>query len=181
MLLGNFKKELIMGREYRKKYKNLPNCIDCGIGLSGKKANFKGLKSKEVYPIGFTNQLKNLIRIKDNHTCQICGEIQHNLKKKLHVHHIDYDNGNLSPKNLVSLCNSCHSKTNFNKKYWKNYFKNHNDILQNKTMENVLHDVKYMLEAMQKLKEICDYLFDEKIKRNRDCKRKKRCHLSTFT
>ena len=37
--------------------------------------------------------------------------------------HIDYDKDNLDPKNLISLCKSCHMKTNHNRAYWINYFK----------------------------------------------------------
>jgi hypothetical protein len=38
--------------------------------------------------------------------------------------HIDYNKKNCNPNNLISLCNSCHSKTNFDRKYWINYFLN---------------------------------------------------------
>jgi hypothetical protein len=34
----------------------------------------------------------------------------------------DYDKKNCDPKNLITLCNSCHSKTNFNRKKWIIYF-----------------------------------------------------------
>lgn len=44
--------------------------------------------------------------------------------KKLSIHHIDYNKNNTNSNNLISLCNSCHSKTNYNKKYWINYFNN---------------------------------------------------------
>lgn len=35
---------------------------------------------------------------------------------------IDYDKDNLDPNNLISLCNSCHAKTNKNRDYWINLF-----------------------------------------------------------
>ena len=41
---------------------------------------------------------------------------------KLKRNHIDYDKLNCNPDNLISLCNSCHSKTNYNRNYWINYF-----------------------------------------------------------
>ena len=47
-----------------------------------------------------------------------------NIKRKLDVHHIDYDKKNNDPKNLISLCRKCHMKTNKNRKYWTKYFQN---------------------------------------------------------
>ena len=41
---------------------------------------------------------------------------------KLDVHHINYDKKNCSSDNLISLCHSCHLKTNYNRVYWENYF-----------------------------------------------------------
>ena len=43
--------------------------------------------------------------------------------EKLCIHHIDYDKKNNNPENLITLCNSCHTKTNIkNRDYWKNYY-----------------------------------------------------------
>jgi hypothetical protein len=47
--------------------------------------------------------------------------------KKLDVHHIDYDKKNGDPRNLVSLCKSCHIKTNYNREYWIEYFSGEKD------------------------------------------------------
>lgn len=38
------------------------------------------------------------------------------------VHHIDYNKLNCNPNNLITLCKSCHMKTNFNREYWLDYF-----------------------------------------------------------
>ncbi|MGM0582976.1 MAG: HNH endonuclease [Bacteroidota bacterium] len=86
--------------------------------------NWRGGKSFELYPIEFNDSLKNKIKKRDNNTCQICG-----VKGKdatLHVHHIDYNKDNSSMNNLITLCNSCHSKTNFDREYWEKFFKNLN-------------------------------------------------------
>lgn len=52
------------------------------------------------------------------------------------IHHIDYNKMNSSIANLVSLCHSCHSKTNFNRERWLDYFKDrftrHVSIVYNK-------------------------------------------------
>ena len=34
---------------------------------------------------------------------------------------IDYNKKNLDPKNLISLCKNCHSKTNTDREYWSRY------------------------------------------------------------
>jgi hypothetical protein len=41
----------------------------------------------------------------------------------LPVHHIDYDKKNNDERNLITLCISCHSKTNANREYWIEYLK----------------------------------------------------------
>jgi len=85
--------------------------------------NWKGGFS--LYPIDWTETLKESIRQRDNCVCQLCGIHQGELKgfhKKLDVHHIDYNKDNLNPDNLISLCKSCHLKTNYNREYWLEYF-----------------------------------------------------------
>ena len=74
------------------------------------------------YPMDWTDDLKEVIRKRDNYICQLCGVHQDELDRKLDIHHIDYDKNNLNPENLVSLCRKCHNKTNFNRDYWINYF-----------------------------------------------------------
>ena len=97
-----------------------------GKALEGEKSFFwKGGISFEPYPIGWTNGLKESIRKRDNYVCQLCGIHQDELKgwyRKLDIHHIDYDKNNLDPNNLISLCRSCHRKTNHNRDYWISYF-----------------------------------------------------------
>lgn len=74
----------------------------------------------------FTEQLKDEIRARDNHKCRLCFRTQEEnitlIGSKLDVHHIDYDKKNCNKDNLISLCKFCHSRTNFNRKYWKEYF-----------------------------------------------------------
>lgn len=83
---------------------------------------WKGGISKHPYPAGWCKFLKEQIRLRDNHICQFCGKNQGNVKPQLHVHHIDYNKDNLNFNNLISLCRSCHAKTNTNREYWVNYF-----------------------------------------------------------
>jgi hypothetical protein len=81
---------------------------------------WKGGKSFEPYTIEWTETLRRSIRERDHYTCQICGLIQGDIAHD--IHHIDYDKANSNPKNLITLCHACHTKTNFNRPYWLNYF-----------------------------------------------------------
>jgi len=62
-----------------------------------------------------TLELKELIRKRDNYTCQDCGITQKEHKKKynriLDVHHIDGDDVNNVKENMITLCRSCHNNT----------------------------------------------------------------------
>ena len=40
------------------------------------------------------------------------------------LHHIDYNKFNNNEDNLVSLCDICHGKTNYNREKWIKIFKN---------------------------------------------------------
>jgi len=80
--------------------------------------------SFEPYGLKFNNKLKEFIRKRDNNTCQECGYTKEQLGYNLHVHHIDFNKQNNNPNNLISLCNSCHSQTLFNRQKWIDYFQN---------------------------------------------------------
>jgi len=71
--------------------------------------------------------LKRSIRERDNYVCQLCSSIQG--EKTFSVHHIDYNKHNCDHENLITLCNSCHSKTNFNRNRWKKYFQERHLII----------------------------------------------------
>jgi len=86
-------------------------------------SQWRGGISFEPYPITFNNQLKDKIRVRDKFICQKCGVPELECDRRLATHHIDYNKKNCKESNLISLCNSCHTKTNTNRKYWTNYFK----------------------------------------------------------
>ena len=69
----------------------------------------------------FTIKKKKEIKQLDNFKCIICGECE----KLLAVHHIDYDKNNSEVDNLVTLCFSCHAKTNYNREDCQSYFENY--------------------------------------------------------
>lgn len=77
---------------------------------------------REPYPFDFNEELKELIRKRDDYICQLCHIPQRELLQKLSVHHIDYVKENLDPKNLISLCRGCNAKVNFERENWTEYF-----------------------------------------------------------
>lgn len=80
--------------------------------------NWKNGISCEPYSSEWTKVLKHSIRIRDFFTCKICE------KRGWVVHHIDYNKKNCDPNNLITLCSSCHSKTNYKREYWIKFFNN---------------------------------------------------------
>jgi len=89
---------------------------------------WQGGISFEPYSSDFNDGLKEQIRDRDNHICQLCGmtEIEHVevYGEKLSVHHIDYDKKNSNETNLISLCRNCNSKVNANRNHWQEFFEN---------------------------------------------------------
>lgn len=87
-----------------------------------KNPNWNNGSSLENYPTEFNRKLKRLILERDNNQCQDpnCNY----LSKKLDCHHIDYDKKNNNPDNLITLCRSCHGKTNNkkNRKYFTEFY-----------------------------------------------------------
>lgn len=57
------------------------------------------------------------IRERDGHVCRLCNAPKP-AKRGHDIHHIDYDKFNLSESNLITLCRSCHSKTNYYREKW---------------------------------------------------------------
>jgi len=80
------------------------------------------------YPIEFNNELKEQIRKRDNYTCQNCNIIEEEhiiiQGKVLSIHHIDYDKTNNQKNNLITLCNQCNVRANYNRKHWQEFYTN---------------------------------------------------------
>lgn len=84
---------------------------------------WEGGKSFEAYPLGWNNTFREQIRYRDGYQCQVCGKPEIEEGRKLSVHHINYDKKDLSLANLITLCISCHTRTNSNREYWQVFFK----------------------------------------------------------
>ncbi len=87
-----------------------------------KNPRWTGGLSRFPYPITFNGELKERIRTRDHHICQLCGVTQGELVRKLDVHHIDHNKDNLCDTNLISLCRRCNSRVNSNREHWQSYF-----------------------------------------------------------
>jgi len=123
---GWCKKEVMVG-EYRiGMYENIfcsKECISKFLSeqnsLDGNPM-WKGGISFEPYSSEFNEKLKKSIKERDNYTCQLCDKPENGIPH--HVHHINYEKLNSEEYNLITLCESCHGKTNSNRGYWKSFF-----------------------------------------------------------
>lgn len=113
-------------------------CVDCGKEIVNRYAkrckscaysgerhyNWQGGKSP--YPIEFNQELRQKIKERDDYTCQNCGltEEEHLMVwgRILSVHHIDYNKKNSQENNLITLCESCHKRANYRRKYWQQFY-----------------------------------------------------------
>ena len=87
-------------------------------------SNWNNGSSFEPYSPEFNKPLKQSIMERDNYCCQNPNcEHKSNI---LNIHHIDYNKKNSKSENLITLCNSCHTKTNGknNRKYFIEFYQN---------------------------------------------------------
>ena len=82
--------------------------------------NWLGGSSFDPYSFEFTKRLKNKIKERDGNECKnpFCLKVC----KILTIHHIDYNKQNCDPNNLITLCNSCNGKANYNRECWKKIY-----------------------------------------------------------
>lgn len=108
----------------KRAYKNNPNYREriAESHVGSKNPQWRGGTSSEPYTREFNKQLKIFIRMRDDYICQLCGMSESENMSMLACHHIDYNKENTMPNNLISLCKSCHTKTNSGREYWQLYF-----------------------------------------------------------
>lgn len=75
-----------------------------------------GERGRKYYPKEWNNTFKRMIRERDNYTCAVCKQDGKD------VHHINYVKMDTTPENCITLCKSCHARTNSNREYWQEYF-----------------------------------------------------------
>jgi 5-methylcytosine-specific restriction endonuclease McrA len=74
--------------------------------------------SYEPYSPEFNSLLKEEILKRDKYQCLCCGKEQQ-VGETFHIHHLNYDKQDNHPENLITLCHSCHSRTNHYRHLWK--------------------------------------------------------------
>ena len=95
-------------------------CTSIKISGSGN-PNWKGGVSCEPYcDVWLDKEFKESIKERDNYGCQ--NSDCWGISEKLSIHHIDYDKKNCKPDNLITLCNSCNSRANKNRKFHEDFY-----------------------------------------------------------
>ena len=101
-------------------------CYKCYDKRDKNNPNYVHGKAREPYSLEFNNFLKESIRKRDNYMCQNCGMTEEEhlivIGTNLHIHHIDYNKKNCKKYNLISTCQSCNVRANFNRVYWQDMY-----------------------------------------------------------
>lgn len=98
-------------------------CRICrSINMSGENSKSwrGGISTKPYCDAWADKDYKESIKERDNYECK--NEDCWKKSNKLMIHHIDYNKENCSPKNLITLCNSCNARANFRRSYWEKYY-----------------------------------------------------------
>lgn len=85
-------------------------------------SNWQGGISFKPYCSKFNEEFKERVRKFWNRKCGICGKTEIDNDKKLAIHHVNYEKMvccDSTPPLFIALCQSCHGKTNYNRKSWE--------------------------------------------------------------
>ena len=84
-------------------------------------SNWRGGISCEPYcQIWLDKEYKESIKERDNYKCQ--NPDCWGTSERLVIHHIDYVKKHCDPWNLITVCNSCNTRANKNRKYWQRLY-----------------------------------------------------------
>lgn len=125
-----------LGKLFNVSYKTIWNILKNRKGINTRKQELKGDKNPnwkggiafEPYCSLFNNEFKERVRDFWKYRCGICGKTEKENKRKLAVHHISYNKKDCCHEGepiFVPLCKNCHSKTNYNREYWKEMLSNY--------------------------------------------------------
>jgi len=104
------------GKKLSKEHREKLSLVRCGF----LNPNWRGGISTEPYCIIWEPEYKDFIKERDGYQClnPMCNRIS----KRLAIHHINYVKKDCEPKNLITLCNSCNSRANYNRNSWKTLY-----------------------------------------------------------
>jgi len=123
--IGNANSKNLIGKKLSEETKQKIREANSGENSS----SWKGGIANLPYSKDWTETLRESIRQRDNYICQLCGKIQEE-RKRLSIHHIDYDKKNCNDNNLITLCCSCNSGVNANREYWMEFFQHKLRLLE---------------------------------------------------
>lgn len=87
--------------------------------------NWKGGIARLPYTYEYSVKKQSILD-RDGHRCRLCGKTESQeideLNRQLSVHHIDYIKSHDEDLNLITLCDKCNSKVNFDRDMWKGFF-----------------------------------------------------------
>ena len=98
-----------------------PTCFFINNTGSGNH-NWKGGISKEPYCQDWDKDLKEFIKERDGYKCMNPYCLSKN-PEDLTVHHINYNKKSCGAENLITVCRSCNSRANTNRKWHKDWYK----------------------------------------------------------
>ena len=79
-----------------------------------------GIACEPYCDIWLDKEYKESIKERDGYVCQ--NEDCWKTSKRLCVHHINYIKKDCHPKNLITICLSCNSRANKNRRKWEEYY-----------------------------------------------------------
>ena len=107
------------GKNHRKETINIMSVAHQG----DKNPVWNGGSSFLPYCEKFNPEFKERVRAFFNYQCTECGTPQNGYK--LHIHHVNFNKESCCDSTIpifVSLCRSCHGKTQRNRHYWERHF-----------------------------------------------------------
>lgn len=108
-----------VGLKHSEKTKDKLSAIMTGKYAGSKHHNWKGGIHQNPYDSEFNLRLKQRVKKRDRYSCQFP---QCHSKKRLSIHHIDFDKMNSAETNLFTLCGAHNIKVNYDREHWIVYF-----------------------------------------------------------
>jgi hypothetical protein len=106
--------------KFNNRQQSCPVCHNISRFGAGNPSWCGGSSRKGYCDLWLDKEYKELILRRDNYECQ--NPVCYHNSKNIFLHHIDYNKKNCSQENLITLCNSCNSRANFNRNKWYEFY-----------------------------------------------------------